>query len=132
MSLYRIFARPQVSGAEAGLPSSVVVREKFSLFAALLPPLWALVHFMWAEALVWLGITLILNFSALILGDAAFWLYVLFAVWIGFEAKNLRAASLLRKGYVDQGTFVASSTDMAEMEWVKKFMTTNMQSGAEA
>lgn len=117
MSVFQVFTHPDPT-SEAGVP--VFIKEKFSWGAALLPPVWALVYGLWLEAVLWVLGVLVLRLLSFGIGEeAASWLYVLFAIFIGFEAANIRAAGLRRKGYHGEGDVVASSDDVAEMLWLK-------------
>lgn len=94
---------------------TVYVKERFSWFAFLLPPVWALTHRLWLEALGWLVVVIVIGALSLLIGDEAVgWLYLLFALWIGFSAPDLRIASLLRRGYVQRGAVAADDELAAE------------------
>jgi hypothetical protein len=45
--------------------------------------------------------------------DAAGWLYVLVAVFLGFEASAFRRDGLLARGYVWRGDVVSTGEDLA-------------------
>lgn len=112
MTTFAIFDRP-------GEPVPATVPEKFSWFAALLPPLFALVHGLRVELLAWgLALVVITAAGMYIGGEAAFWLYVVFAVWIGFEAAAFRRDALARKGWRHAAELVASGPDVAAVEWL--------------
>ncbi|MBU1175189.1 MAG: DUF2628 domain-containing protein [Alphaproteobacteria bacterium] len=98
-----------------------LVRESFSWSAALMPPVWALLRGLWLEAFGWFtGLVLIVVVGLFAGMDAALWLYVLFAVWIGFSAADLRLAALRRRGYAHAGTRIAESDMLAERDWLTK------------
>jgi hypothetical protein len=140
MSLFQILERHPVTSSDAGVLDTIVVQDRFHALAAIFPPLWALYHHMWVEALAWLVLALALNLLGLVLGGVTFWLYVLFALWCGYEAHNLWVRALRRKNYTDQGTLIALNLELAEMEWVKHTLSKVVQtpdenpilSGAEA
>ena len=84
MTLYSLFTRNGADGPDAA-PQAVA--ERFSWFAFLLPPVYALVHRLWLAFLGLVVVILALGFAGRWLGgDAAFWLYGLMALWFGFEA----------------------------------------------
>ena len=114
MTTYSIFTR-RADEAPASVP------ERFSWAAALLPPLYAMVHGLWIEFVAW-GVTLaaIVALALVIGGEAAFWLYVLFAIFVGFEAAALRRGALLRDGWHHAAEIVAAAPDVAEVEWIKR------------
>lgn len=95
-------------------PAPVAVAERFSWFAAVLPPLWAVAHALWLELVLYVALLCVLSFLALVVGaEAAFWIYVACAVWIGFEAADLRRSALRRRGWHERGERVAPSEDVA-------------------
>jgi len=124
MSLFQILTRtamePQGALASVSLPEVIVIQDRFSWSAAFLTPVWVLYHRMWPEALIWLVAMIFIGLVERVLGDVVFWFYVLLVLWVGLEAANLRVRALQRKGYQLRGTIVASSPDLAELEWVKK------------
>ncbi|MBI0434795.1 DUF2628 domain-containing protein [Roseomonas sp. KE0001] len=74
----------------------VLVPEGFSWLAALLPPLWFLMHRLWLVLLLWLALAVL----AAVLLPAAVTPYVLIAaqILIGLQAQDLRRWSLARRG----------------------------------
>src|SRR5690606_18639588 len=98
-----------------------VVADRFSWFAALLPPVYGLVHRLWLPTAGWLILAIAIGASGLVIGEeAALWLYILFAVLIGFEAPALRRRALRRQGYVYRTELVAPADDLAQVEWVRR------------
>lgn len=113
MTVYAIFDR-DATGAPA------VVPDRFSWFAALLPPLFAIVHGLWLELVGWLIVVVLLVASAAVLGEAAaFWVYLAFAVWIGFEAPAFRRAALARGGWRQRADVIAATEDLAALEGLR-------------
>ena len=91
MTTYAIFAR-RADEAPASVP------EAFSWAAALVPPLYAMAHGLWLEFVGWgVALAAIVGLAQLIGGEAAFWLYVLLAIFIGFEAAAFRRGALLSR-----------------------------------
>jgi hypothetical protein len=116
VTLYSIFDR---ENAEPEAPAAVP--EKFSWFAALLPPVFGLAHGLWLELLGFVVTVALIAGASLWLGAAAgFWLYVLFAVLIGLEAPSLRRAGLKRKGWTYRTELVAEAGDLAQVEWLRR------------
>lgn len=111
VTLFAIFdPKPGLSSAPAAIP------EKFSWFAALLPPLFALVHGLWLELIGFVVALVALSFAAPWLGaDATIWLYILFAVAIGFAAPGLRRHNLASRGWRHRGDRVAGDADLARL-----------------
>lgn len=111
MTLYAILTpRP---GTDA-LPEAVA--EKFSWFAALLPPVHALVHRLWDQLAFYLVGLAIIAFAERWTGaDAAIWLYVLLAIACGFAAPGARRRALRRRGYGAEGHRFAPDADLARL-----------------
>ena len=114
MTTYAIFTR-RADEAPASVP------EAFSWAAALVPPLYAMAHGLWLEFVGWgVALAAIVGLAQLIGGEAAFWLYVLLAVFIGLEAAAFRRGALLRDGWHYVAEIVAPAADVAEVEWIKR------------
>lgn len=107
-ALYRSIDNP------AGLP--MVVAEKFSWFATLLPPVHALVHRLWDQlALFLVGLALVVVSTRVIGFDAAIWLYILLALACGFAAPGAMRRALRRRGYSAAGHRFAEDADLARV-----------------
>jgi hypothetical protein len=112
VTLYAIFD-PQPGKAHLPMP----VAEKFSWLAALLPPVFLLLHGLWLETLAWvLGVAALVVVTPLIGDSAAFWLFVLSAVWLGLSAPALRRHALLWRGWRYRGERIAADADLAQLE----------------
>ncbi|GGF41679.1 hypothetical protein GCM10011321_35350 [Youhaiella tibetensis] len=117
MTLYSLFTR---NGAEGPSEAPEAVGERFSWFAFLLPPVYALVHGLWLAFLGLVLAILVLGFAGRWLGDdATFWLYWLAALWFGLEAPAFRARKLHRKGYHHAGDSIAAAEDIARLDYLK-------------
>ncbi|MCP8882908.1 DUF2628 domain-containing protein [Devosia sp. XJ19-1] len=111
MTLYAILMPKPGSGT---LPQAVP--EKFSWFAALLPPLHALAHRLWDQLVLFiLGLAAIVVAQPFIGADAAVWLYILLALACGFAAPGAQRRALRRRGFSPAGHRFASDTDMARL-----------------
>ena len=112
MTLYSVFERPDEM-------APAVVPEKFSWAAAILPPAYALYHGLWLGLLLYMvAVAVIVVASFWIGGDAAFWLYVLLAALVGFEAAGFRRAKLRAKGWTYRSDVVAAGADLAQRDWL--------------
>lgn len=120
MSLYQVLKRPQDSFDPASESGAVFIEDRFSWGAALFPPLWALFHGLWLELIVWIAAMVALVGLDMILGDVSATLYLLGALLLGFEAANIRAAALRRKGFHPEGDLIASGEDLAELAWLQR------------
>ena len=115
MTTYAVF-EPNAKGT-----APAAVADRFSWFAAILPPVYMLVHGLWLVLLGYIVVVAALGAAGNWIGDdVSFWLYVLFALWIGFEASGLRRAALSRRGWRYRADIIASATDLAQVEWLKQ------------
>lgn len=94
----------------------VAVAERFSWFAAMLPPVHALLHRHWGQlALFVLGMGVIAVAARVVGGDAVIWLYILMATAFGFAAPGAEARVLRRRGLVPMGHRFAADGDLARL-----------------
>ncbi|MET3927692.1 DUF2628 domain-containing protein [Devosia sp. 2618] len=112
MTLYAIFdSKPGRPDLPAAVP------EAFSWLAALLPPVFLVVHGLWLELVAWLlKVVALVVLSNFIGGDTAFLLYVVAAIWLGFAAAGLRRHALTWRGWTYRGERVAATADLAQLE----------------
>lgn len=109
-----LFALYRSADDPTALP--VAVSERFSWFAAFLPPVHALVHRLWYQ----LGL-FVLGFGAIAVAarwlglDATLWLYILLALACGFAAPGAMRRALKRRGFVTLGHQVARDADLARL-----------------
>lgn len=99
----------------------IAVADGFSWFAALLPPLYALLHGLWLLLAGWL----VLVAAVVALGvfggaTAAFWTYVLAALLIGLEAGTFHRRALRHRGWRHIGEYLATEPDLAIVEALKR------------
>lgn len=114
MTLYAVFDR-RLDEAPA------VVADRFSWFAALLPPVYGLAHRLWLGTLLWLVLAAAIGTAGMWLGeDVGFWLYVLLAILSGFEAPGFRRRKLRRRGYVYRTELIAPAEDLAQVDWMRR------------
>lgn len=78
-------------------------------------------HGLWLLLAFWgLGTVVIVALSFVIGGEAAFWLYVLLAILIGFEAPAFRRVKTANAGGDYQGDYIAEGEDFALVEYLKR------------
>lgn len=110
-----VFAIYDPKPGRADLP--MAVPERFSWLAALLPPVFLIAHGLWLELVAYaLKVVALVVLSGFIGGDAAFALYLLAALWLGFAAADLRRHALVWRGWTHRGERIALSADMAQLE----------------
>lgn len=117
MTLYSIFEKPQAKAAKDRAP--VAIAERFSWFAALLTPLYALVNGLWLLLIFWVALVMGLGFASRIIGtDAAVGLYLVVVFFLGFEAPALRRDWLLLRGWQWRGDIISSAEDLAQRDYL--------------
>jgi hypothetical protein len=117
MTVYSIFEKPQGKAAKDRAP--IAVAERFSWLAMLLPPVFALLNGLWLLLLFWLALVIGLAYAGRIIGpDAAMGLYVVVAVFLGFEAPALRRDGLLFRGFQWRGDIIAPAEDLAQRDFL--------------
>lgn len=118
MAVFSVYARTNVSPVTA---PPVLVRDRYSWFAALLPPVFMLTHRLWLALLGYIvGLALLIWLAPWIGSGAAMLLYGLAALWLGFEAPELRRAKLATSGYHWRGDRVAVDADLALYDYLKQ------------
>ena len=96
-----------------------MIKDGFSVLAFIAPLIWFLWYRMRLEALGVLVISAVLGSVSMIPGlEAVPLLGVLVSLFIGMEARNLRANALRRHGWVDWGVVVAASQEEAELRYM--------------
>jgi hypothetical protein len=101
MAIYAVHCSASDGDSAAALERAQVLKLGFSWTAFVFGPLWLLVFGVWRPLALWLLGAALVGFAAArgVLGpEAATWLYVLSAVYIGLEARTLRGAALARRG----------------------------------
>lgn len=115
VTLYAIY---DPKPGRSDLPAAIA--EKFSWFAAVLPPFFLARHGLWLELLAWvLKLVALFALSLFIGGDAVFALYLLAAIWLGFAAPGLRRHALSWRGWQHRQDRVALSQDLAQLESIR-------------
>ena len=124
MTVYSIFEKPQGKAAKNRAPTLIppaAVSDRFSFTAAIVPPLFALFNGLWLLLIFWIALVVGLAYVSRVIGaDAAGWLYVLVAVFLGFEAPAFRRDGLLARGFVWRGDIIASGEDLAARDYLLK------------
>jgi hypothetical protein len=111
--VYSVYAR------DGDLPAAIADRFRWS--AALLPPVHALAHRAWAMLALWAaGTVTIVVLSMWTGGGAGFWLYLLFAAWLGFAAPQFRARALAHRGFHHGSEIIAADEDHALLTWLSR------------
>lgn len=124
MTVYSIFEKPQGKAAKnraALLVPPLAVPDRFSWLAALLPPVFAVLNGLVLLLVFWIALAAGLLYASRVIGaDAAFWLYVVVAIFLGFEAPAFRRDGLLARGFIWRGDVVARGEDIAARDYLLK------------
>lgn len=116
MTLYSIYAKP-----DKGPDALFVLPERFDWLAFLFAPLWAIFRGAFAYLMLWILVVAALVWAApAVGGDAAFALYLVFALWTGFAASGVAGRALLHRDWIMSGELAASDTASAERLWLEK------------
>ena len=122
MTIYSIFEKPQGKAAKdraAPARGPIAVPEKFSWLAAIFPPVYAVLNGLWLVLVFWIALVLGLFYISRVIGDdAATGLYLLVAVFMGFEASAFRRDALLAGGHIWRGDMVATGEDLAQRDYL--------------
>ena len=124
MTVYSIFEKPQGKAAKNRVPllvPPVAVADRFSWLAAILPPVFAVLNGLVLLLIFWIALAAGLVYASRVIGaDAAFWLYVVVAIFLGFEAPAFRGDGLLARGFIWRGDVVARGEDVAARDYLLK------------
>lgn len=93
------------------------LKEGFSLFALIAPPLWMLIHRLWLALILYIGTLLVIDLTLEHLAiDQSVRLAVEagLSLLIGLEAANIRRLSMELAGWREVGAVVAANIDEAE------------------
>ncbi len=99
MAIYAVHC-PAGDGDAAALERARFLKLGFSFAALVFGPIWLLAHRLWRPLTLWLLAAALVGFAAAAgvfpLG-ASLWLYLLSALYLGFEGRAFQAAALARR-----------------------------------
>src|SRR5262245_21319943 len=96
------------------------IGDRFSFLAAVLGPVWMLVHRVWLGALLYAVAAVAILSGVLAAGLGPGWLVLLLAalnVIVGFEASSLRRWALERRGWQTLGTVCGRNLEYCERQF---------------
>ncbi len=125
MRVYTVHA-PLADGLRARVPSDrfVFVRDGFHVWALVGGVFWLLYHRLWLSALGYLVIVIGVSVALALLhvdSDATFWVFLLLALLMGFEASSLRRWTLSRRKWRQLDVIVASDEQAAERRFFDRW-----------
>ena len=118
MTIYTVHEPPLPAGGAVPDPQRFVfVRDRFSLWAFLLTPLWMLWHRLWLVLAIYLVVAAGLHWTLDYVGASAttmFLIALLISLLVGLEAATLRRFTLGRRGWVNVG--IVNGVDLQDAE----------------
>ena len=110
---------PPSGSPQSRSEQAILVRDRFSWPAFLVPPLWLLWHRLWLEAVVAIavmgGITVIGELASM--GPAGSLMGLLVSIYVGLEGQAMRIAALRRRGYTQWGVVEGGNADEAYIRY---------------
>jgi len=101
MAIFAAHCAPEFRRSSEALEETRIFRVGFVWPALIFGPLWLLARLLWRPLALWI-VAAALVAAATAAGalhpGAAFWLYALAALYLGFEGRALEAAALARRG----------------------------------
>jgi Protein of unknown function (DUF2628) len=117
MAIYTVHQPPRSEHSAPDPERFVFVRDGFTFWAFLLPPLWMLWHRLWLAFVGYIVVTTGLQFGLRSI-DASPTLstvaVILLSLLIGLEAASLRRRKLARRGWTTVGLVVGDDLELAE------------------
>ena len=101
MTIFAAHCAPEFPRSAEALEQARVYRVGFVWPALVFGPLWLIARRLWRPLALWIvaaALTGAATAHGLLNPGAAFWLYVLAALYLGFEGGALEAAALTRRG----------------------------------
>lgn len=95
----------------------ICLPERFSWFAFLLPPVWALTNGLWRVLIIMLVIVVALLLANRFISLPVPPIYLLGSWWLGFESSSLQSGALQRRGWTEAGSVFAQSLLQAERKF---------------
>ena len=111
---------PYTGDLDTAQETAVLVRDGFHFWAFLAPVLWCLIHGLWLETLA--SLAFLAGVTALDIyfdpGNGFIWVMgLVFQIWCGLEAGNLKAWALRRRGFSEWGPVEAKNKCEAELRY---------------
>jgi hypothetical protein len=134
VAVYSVYEPPKAP-ADIALRAEALafVKEGFSWPALFVPALWLIYHRMWIELVVFLAIFAVLPFA---FGldrqneELVGWIGIALVVLFAFEANDLRAAALERRGYRLAGVAMGSDRTEAELDFFRHWLPQQVKAEA--
>jgi hypothetical protein len=130
MAVYTVF-EPPPSGDELRDAERVqFVREGFSWLALLVPFVWLIWHRMWLVLVLWIAVSVLVQWGASLLGEPAPLIGGLaVALLMGFEASSLRRWTLARRGFRFRFVIAGANRDECERRFFSAWAWRDVRPG---
>jgi hypothetical protein len=132
--VFSVYEPPKAS-ADIALRAEALafVKEGFSWPALFVPALWLIYQRMWIELVVFIAIFAVLPFAFGLDGqneELVGWIGIALVVLFAFEANDLRAAALERRGYRLAGIAMGSDRTEAELDFFRHWLPQQVKAEA--
>jgi hypothetical protein len=120
MSAFAVLEPPGYHESAGHADRFIFLREKFSLGAFLLGPLWMMWQRLWLELLAYLAGSAAIGYGLYALGaggPAIILVFSLIQLFLGLEATALVHGMRIRRGWRDGGVVIADDLDLAERRY---------------
>jgi len=117
MAIYAVHC-PGGEADAAALERAKFLKLGFCRAALVFGPLWLLAHRLWRPLALWILVAAPVGFAlaaSVLSAEAAFWLYVLSALYLGLEGRALEGAALARRGRPLSDVVCAPDSATAEL-----------------
>jgi hypothetical protein len=138
MPVYTVHAPTADNADIAATDRFAFVRDGFRFWAALFGPLWLAWHRLWLALIGWIVVMIAIEVGLAKLGaggTAIFFINVLIALLMGFEASSIRRWTLSRRNWRQLDIVVAGNEESAERRffdrWTAKQRLINDQSAVD-
>jgi len=126
MSTYTVHEPPlRGTRSESDPDCFTFVRDGFSFWAFLIPPLWMLRHRLWLVLVIYLGIAILLHVGLSAISASSgvrFAASLILHLFIGFEAATLRRVALAHRRWTNVGVVVGDDLEAAERRFFDAWM----------
>ncbi len=124
MSTYTVHTPPRANSVSAS-ERFVFVRDGFYFWAFLFAPFWLIAHGLWLALVIYIAVSAAIATGLIVIGASAgaqFFVWLLLALLVGFEASTLRRWGLARRGWSMIGFVVGDSREDAEHRYFAKWV----------
>jgi uncharacterized protein DUF2628 len=128
--IYTVHTPPNVSSDRLESAEQLVfVKDGFSWWAALVPPVWLLSKRMWLEFAIYLAATALIvwAFTSAGAADAGNAILLIAQIVFGFEAGALYGAALERRGWRRVGTVSGRNAEDCERRFLEVWLPTHTE-----